>query len=175
MESDPRLANESQSSRWLAVGTFILDIIELYCPAVTFLVLFIIFNVQIFYRYVLDDPLSWTTELSLLAFVWTALLGACYQRRHNAHIVFGMIFDLFPSRAKQIATIVSNVLIGSASLISIKPTFEYLTFMNSEQTPMLQIPFSIGFGPVLVFLVLVTCYSIRDIIGAVRALRRDVV
>ena len=164
--------NMQESAGWRRALTLFLDIIELYCPMVTFLVLFIVFNLQIFYRYVLDDPLSWTTELSLLAFVWTALLGACYQRRHNAHIIFGMIYDLFPFRGRQGATIISNVLIGGACIVSIGPTFEYLSFMNTEQTPMLRIPFSIGYGPVLVFLVLVTCYSIRDLIEAIRLLRQ---
>jgi TRAP-type C4-dicarboxylate transport system permease small subunit len=171
MENEPRRSRETPSPL-LRAGTLILDIVELYCPAATFLVLFVVFNVQIFYRYVLDNPLSWTTEVSLLAFVWTALLGACYQRRHNAHIVFDMIFEHFSFRGKQLAIITSNLVVGGACVVSIKPTIDYLVFMNSDHTPMLQIPFSIGFAPVLVLLVLVTCYSIRDLTGAVRAIRR---
>ncbi len=148
----------------------ILDIIELYVPAVAFLVLFVVFNLQIFYRYVLNDPLSWTMEVQLLAFVWTALLGASYMRRKNGHIVFDLVFEMFGPRGKALAILVGNLLIAIACLGSLPSTLGYFDYLTTEQTPILRIPFSIGFSPLLVFLVLVGVYSLVDIFRALKSL-----
>ena len=42
--------------------------------------------VSIFYRYVLNRPLSWSDETIRFAFVWFTLLGAAVVFRDNAHI-----------------------------------------------------------------------------------------
>lgn len=153
----------------------VLDVVELYVPAVAFLTLFVVFNAQIVARYILHSPLSWSTEICQLAFVWTALLGASYMRRMNGHIAFDMVFELYSNRGKVLATIASNLLVATACIGSILPTIEYLAFLNTEYTPMLHIPFSYGFAPLLVFLVMVGTYSVLDILSALSDLARGAI
>lgn len=150
----------------------LLDVVELYVPALAFLTLFIVFNAQIFARYILHSPLSWSTEISQLAFVWTALLGASYMRRMHGHIAFDMVFEMYSERGKVLATMASNMLVAIACIGSVPPTIEYLTFLGTEYTPMLHIPFSYGFAPLLVFLVMVGAYSVLDILSALSGLAR---
>ena len=149
---------------------WLLDFVELVVPAVSFMVLFIVFNAQIFARYVLHSPLSWSTEVCQLAFVWTAILGASYMRRKSGHIAFDMVFEQFSPRNRQLAIIAGNLIVGGACAGSILPTIDYLDFLRGEFTPILHIRFHIGFGPLLVLLVMVTIYSLRDILAAIRAL-----
>ncbi|RKX82557.1 MAG: hypothetical protein DRP58_10120, partial [Spirochaetes bacterium] len=74
-------------------GSFILDLIEIYIPSFTFILLFIAFLLQIFYRYFLV-PLTWPLELTLLCFIWTALLGGLYAKRDNSHVQFTIVYDM---------------------------------------------------------------------------------
>ena len=66
---------------WLKkTGKFLVDCIELYVPILTFSTLFVSFVIQIFARKFFK-PLIWPEELSLICFVWTALLGGLYSKR----------------------------------------------------------------------------------------------
>ena len=80
-------------STLLKIGQFILDLFEIYIPAVAFSVMFIVFILQIFFRYFLNNPLTWPYEITIFGFIWTAILGACYARRLGIHVVFGIIYD----------------------------------------------------------------------------------
>ncbi len=59
----------------------LLDIIEIYIPMTTFTIMFLVFVIEIFSRYFLNHPISWSYEISQLTYVWTAILGACYTTR----------------------------------------------------------------------------------------------
>ena len=58
------------------IGRWIADIIEIHLPNAVFVVLFLVFLLNVFFRYVLRNPLNWTFELSVNAFVIVGLLGA---------------------------------------------------------------------------------------------------
>ena len=149
-----------------------LDALELWVPALAFLVLFAVFNAQIVARYVLRSPLSWSTEVCQLAFVWTAILGACYMRRTRGHIAFDMAFEAFSPRGKLWAVVMGNAIIGIACLGSLAPTIDYMAFLSGEETPILDIPMDWAFAPLPVFLVLIAAYSVLDVLAAARALAR---
>jgi TRAP-type C4-dicarboxylate transport system permease small subunit len=137
----------------------------------TFGCLFIAFIVQIFFRYVLQNPLMWPEELSTLAFIWTTLLAAGYIRRINGHVGFTLVYERLSNRNKTITRIISNALIFFAFLLPVYPTFNYIKAMHIEKSSVLRIPFSIGYGPVLVFFILILCHSLYDIYVDLRSLR----
>jgi C4-dicarboxylate transporter DctM subunit len=47
--------------------------------------------VQVFFRYVLNDSLSWPEEMARFAFVWFAFLGAAMVTRRARHIVIDLV------------------------------------------------------------------------------------
>lgn len=56
------------------------------------LALFTIFIItSVVFRYLLNAPLSWTEEASLIAFAWLLFLGAAVCARDNAHILIDLI------------------------------------------------------------------------------------
>ena len=74
-------------------GSFLLDLFEIYIPSVAFSIMFVVFVLQIFFRYFLNRPLTWPYEVTIFGFIWTAILGACFARRYGVHVVFGLIYD----------------------------------------------------------------------------------
>jgi len=141
-----------------------LDIIDLYIPTVTFVVMFVAFIIQVVFRYVpVLRPLPWAYDVTAFGFVWTTLLAACHVRRIDKHITFDMFYATRSEKTKTLFRIVANGLVGFACAVSFFPTLSYLSFIHGDKSPVLRIPMSLGYGPVLVFIVLIGCYSLYDL------------
>ncbi|MDR1058903.1 MAG: TRAP transporter small permease, partial [Treponema sp.] len=56
---------------------FIRNVFELYLPVAAFIALFCSFILQVFFRYVVRHPLTWTQEVITLGFIWSVVFGAC--------------------------------------------------------------------------------------------------
>lgn len=145
-------------------GIFILNLLEIYIPLSTFIIMFLVFILQIFYRYILNNPLSWTYEVTVLGFLWTTLLGACYVRRIHSHICFDMAYQNRSEKVKIIFRLTGNTIVIIGCLIGVFPTYQYLLDMSIEKTAVLRIPLSFGFLPAFVFIILITGYSIYDVV-----------
>ncbi len=55
---------------------------------------------QVFYRYVLNDPLVWPFELSIYCYVFIIYLGGAMAARKQTHIAFEMLAGIMPARAQ---------------------------------------------------------------------------
>ena len=76
---------EQKPSRVLRVGQGILDVLEIYIPSITFMSMFLVMLVQVFFRYFLV-PLTWPLEYSLFAYIWTILFSVGYGLRDESMI-----------------------------------------------------------------------------------------
>jgi TRAP-type C4-dicarboxylate transport system permease small subunit len=138
---------------WKRIGSFILSFFEIYLSSTTFLLLFIVFLLQIFYRYFLV-PLTWPLEFILIDFIWLTLLGACFAQRDSSHVMFTMIYDAVKPRTQIWMRIVGNTLVFIAFSISLYPSYRYVSFMSFKKSDVLKIPMNIAFSPYIVFLVI---------------------
>lgn len=152
---------------------FLLDLVELYIPMAAFTVMFLSFLLTIFYRYVLNTPLTWPHEMQVLSFLWTAVLGATYARRHRVHVKFTLIYEHSSPKMQVLTRIVGNGLIALVFLISLYPSFDYVQFMAFQRTTVLRIPFNIAYFPYVAFLVLIISHCIYDIVIDVIQLRAE--
>jgi len=71
----------------------------------------IIVILQIVFRYVLNDSLSWTEEVSKTMMVWTAFLVAPWAYRVGANVRIEMFVDEFPDVMRRLMTLALNLLI----------------------------------------------------------------
>ncbi len=133
-------------------GKFLLDLIELYIPALAFVALFVAFMTQIVCRYFFT-PLTWPEELSLLCFCWVALLGGLYAKRSESHVAFGMVYDLLKPRGKARMRLAGNSLLLVAFAIAVKPCWDYVFMMSYRKSDVLKIPMQWAYFPFVVFLV----------------------
>jgi len=139
---------------WKRIGSFILSFFEIYLSSTTFLLLFIVFLLQIFYRYFLV-PLTWPLEFILIDFIWLTLLGACFAQRDSSHVMFTMIYDAVKPRTQIWMRIVGNTLVFIAFSISLYPSYRYVSFMSFKKSNVLKIPMNIAFSPYIVFLIII--------------------
>lgn len=126
---------------------------------------------QVFSRYILNDPSTFTDELSRFLLIWVSLLGAAYYSGKNLHIAINVLPSKLnpPNRRKLhilihlivIAFVLTVFVIGGSMLV-------YYTYTYYQLTPTLQIPmaFVYAIGPLSGLLIIF--YKIADIIDLVR-------
>ncbi len=153
-------------------GSFLLDLFEIYIPAVAFSIMFVVFVLQIFFRYFLNRPLTWPYEVTIFAFIWTAILGACYARRAGVHVVFGLVYDKVSPKTQVIFRLIANGLIFVAFLVALKPSYEQVMFMAFKKSTVLKIPFHIAYSPYVVFVVLILGHTLHDLVIDLNTLRK---
>ncbi|MEI6386146.1 MAG: TRAP transporter small permease [Spirochaetota bacterium] len=150
---------------------FLVDVIELYIPALAFVTLFVSFMTQIISRYFFK-PLTWPEELSLLCFCWVALLGGLYAKRSETHVSFGMVYDLLKPRGKAIMRIAGSSLLLVAFAIAVKPCWEYVNMMGYRKSDVLNIPINWAYFPFVVFLLDMIVRLALDIRNDILELRK---
>ena len=77
-----------------------------------FLTLFIVFVIQITARFLFGKPLAWTDEMAVILYVWVILWAAAVVVPEREHVVFDLVWNSVPYRARQAMAIVGNLLIG---------------------------------------------------------------
>ena len=65
--------------------------------------IFVLINLQVFFRYVVNDPLSWPEEMARLLFVWAAYLGVAKLFRERLRYAITFFIELAPLRAQAAA------------------------------------------------------------------------
>ncbi len=81
------------------VKVILRNILE-YIVGILFSVLIIVTLLGVFYRYILNDPISWTEELGRYLMVWMTLFGATVGVKRGTHLRLDMnLFSFFPGWA----------------------------------------------------------------------------
>lgn len=133
-----------------------------------FLTMFAVFVVQVTARFIFNKPIAWTDELAVILYVWIILWGCATIVREREHVVFDLVWNSVPWRARQAMQIVGNLLIGGLALASLPGTWDYVRFMAREGTPVLNLPFMWVFFP---FVLLMASLVIRAVWSIWQALR----
>jgi TRAP-type C4-dicarboxylate transport system permease small subunit len=121
--------------------------------AVMFMVMFLAFIVQIVTRYVINFPLGWTFELSMLCWVWGVLWGAAFVVRERDEIRFDVVYSLLGNRTRRILTVIAGVALLALYGISLPAVIDYVLFMKVERTAYLKIPFDFAYFVYVIFAV----------------------
>lgn len=104
-----------------------------------FLSAFTGFIVQIFFRYVLNQPLAWSEEATMIAFIWTVFWAAAFMVPIKEHVTFDVVYDIVSQQVQRVMSIFTMSLLVIAFAILLPYTFDYLDFLFRKKTPVLRI------------------------------------
>lgn len=133
-----------------------------------FLTLFIVFVIQVTARFGLNKPLAWTDELAVILYVWIILWAAAFVVPEREHVAFDLLWNSAGHRTRQAMKMVGNLLVGTLAVCAIPATWDYVTFMKREGTPVLGLPFMWVFMPFVFLLVALVVRSAWAIWQAVK-------
>lgn len=121
---------------------------------------------QVFSRYVLQSPSTFTDELSRFLLIWVSLLGAAYYSGQNMHIAIRILPDrLSPKNRFRVQVFINLLIIAFVFAVFVigGGRLVYITWTYTQITPALQIPMAwvYSIGPVSGLLIIY--YKLSDL------------
>ena len=118
-------------------------------------VMFFAFLVQIVFRYFFNFPVGWASELSVVLWLWLVLWGAAFVVKEREEIRFDLLTELAGRRGRIAMGIVAALALLVLYGLSVKPSFDYVSFMKVEKSSYLKVRMDWLFSIYVVFLIAV--------------------
>ncbi|NMG39282.1 TRAP transporter small permease subunit [Chelativorans sp. ZYF759] len=126
-----------------------------FVAAMMLAVMFISFLVTILFRYVLNWPAGWASELSTVMWIWLVLWGAALVTRERDEIRFDIFYGAVPPTARRIMLLIFATTVIGLFLLSLPAVWDYVTFMRVQRTAYLRIRYDWLFSIYVIFAVAV--------------------
>ena len=114
-------------------------------------VMFVAFIIQIVFRYLFNFPIGWSSELTVIMWLWLVLWGAAFVVRESDEIRFDLLSGAMGKRTRIAMGIITAVALVVLYAASFPATYKYVTFMKVERTAYLGIRFDWLFSIYLAF------------------------
>jgi TRAP-type transport system small permease protein len=113
-----------------AYGRFV-DVMQIFSAALLLLMLAIVL-VGIFYRYIVDESLSWYDEFAGYVLVWLTMYGSVLALAKRKHISFDTLVERLSPRGRRVADVVAILAVMSFSLVLLVSGWELVREMADE-------------------------------------------
>jgi TRAP-type C4-dicarboxylate transport system permease small subunit len=122
---------------------------------------------QVFTRFVVGIPSSFTDELARYLMIWIGVLGAAYISGRKMHVAI----DLLPTKLNKEGQLklktfinITIILFCFFALVGGGLRLVYITFSLEQYSPALQIPLSVVYLVIPISGILIIYYKISDIL-----------
>jgi C4-dicarboxylate transporter, DctQ subunit len=103
--------------------------------------MFVAFIIQIVCRYLLNFPVGWTHEISVIMWIWLVLFGTAFVVRDDEEIRFDFVYGSVSPLTRRWMTAISAVPVVVLFSLSLPAVVDYILFMKVERTAYLKIRF----------------------------------
>lgn len=123
---------------------------------------------QVFTRYVMGDPSSFTDELARYLMIWIGVLGAAYVSGKNMHVAIDVLPRKFSKPTQKRIRLFVNILIivfVFSALIIGGLNLVYITYILGQRSPSLQIPLAVVYMVLPLSGALIIYYKSSDMLN----------
>ena len=113
--------------------------------------MFVSFLLQITFRYLLNRPLGWTDEVTVLCWVWLVLWGAAFILSDKDEIRFDIVYGLVSERTRRSFTVISSLALVVLFVVSLPASWNYVLFMKREKSAYLGMRFDYLYSIYVIF------------------------
>lgn len=137
-----------------------LDIIEKVVVYIAYLLVsLMVINTStgVFFRYILNNALSWTDELGRYMMIWVGFFGCYLAARDNSHVGVEMFVGLFKPGARRVFHVAARLVVIVFLIVILSESGKQLGLLGIQTSPALEIPMAIPYSAVSVgvFLMLI--------------------
>jgi C4-dicarboxylate transporter, DctQ subunit len=126
-----------------------------FVAAMLLAAMFLAFIAQIVFRYVFDFPMGWTSELTVVTWLWLVLWGAAFVVTEAEEIRFDLLYGAVGPGLRRAMTIATALALLVLYGMSLPAVIDYVSFMAVQSTAYLKIRFDWLFSIYVVFAVAV--------------------
>ncbi len=134
-------------------------------------VMFASFIIQIFWRYVLNNPVGWSEEVVITMWMWTVLWGAAFVLRESEEIRFDIVYSAVSERTRHVFAIITGTVLILLYAISLPAAYAYVSFMKVERSAYLHVPINYMYSVYLIFAVASICRYVWVVYQAILSIR----
>ena len=114
-------------------------------------VMFVAFIIQIVFRYLLNFPMGWTQELTVILWIWLVLWGAAFVIHEAEEVRFDIIYATAGPKARRVMCVITAIALVALYGISLPAVIDYVAFMKVESSAYLKVRFDLLFSIYVVF------------------------
>jgi TRAP-type C4-dicarboxylate transport system permease small subunit len=130
-----------------------------------FVVMFGAFLLQIGSRYLLPNPVPWTDEVALIAFLWLVFWVGGLVLRDADQVRFDVVAKALPPGGRRLCAVIGHLLVAGLFGAALPTILDYIAFLWREMTPVLQIPLDWIFACFGLALVAIVLRALRAVVG----------
>ncbi|SRR6266540_1591743 len=123
--------------------------------------MFVSFLLQIVFRYVLNRPLGWTEEVTVLCWVWVVLWSASFIVADDEEVRFDILYNAVSPAVRRVFTIIASLALIVLIAWSLPATWRYVEFMKREHSAYLQMRFDYLYSVYLIFAIVIILRQVR--------------
>lgn len=109
-------------------------------------VVFVAFVLQIAFRYFFNFPIGWTSELTVVGWLWLVLWSSAFVAEESQEIGIDLVSGSVGRRTRQVMGIITAVAIVILYAASLPATIRYVSFMKVEHSSYLNIRMDVLFS-----------------------------
>jgi TRAP-type C4-dicarboxylate transport system permease small subunit len=118
---------------------------------------------QVFSRYILNDPSSWTGELARYTMVWLGLLGASYLFGVKGHLAITLLDGYLKGKANiALQLFINAISFAFVSLAMLKGGIALMARTTQQLSPALQLPMSTVYSILPISAVIIIVYLVLN-------------
>lgn len=136
--------------------------------------LIVVIVMQVFWRYVLNNPLAWSEELARYTFVWIVFLSTSIALKQSKHMGIDIIVSLLPANFRKAADILVKLIITAFLVMIIFASREIVMIAMGQSSASLSIPMGLVYlaFPTSAFLMILE-FIFQTIIGLKKESKRE--
>lgn len=108
----------------------------------------ILITIQVVMRYVFQNALSWSEELTLWTFIWFIWIGIAYAFKERKHVKVTFFQDLLPNKVKKVLEVIIDITIVIFLLVMTYQSYKLITlpYVISQKSVVLNLPIAIMYA-----------------------------
>ena len=122
---------------------------------------------QVFTRFIMNNPSSFTDELARYLMIWLGVLGAAFISGRSMHVAIDLLPTKLNKEGQHKLKIIANtiiILFCIFALIIGGMRLVYITYILDQHSPALQIPLALVYLVIPMSGILIIYYKISDIL-----------
>lgn len=126
---------------------------------------------QVFWRYVLQDPLTWSEEAARIVFIYVTFLAAAVTLRRRRMIRITVLVDSLPARWRHGLDLFSHTLVGIFLVILIVQSQVIVNAIGAHEAPATGIPMFVFYLSLPIASLAMLVYLIEQIVESIQGFR----
>lgn len=112
--------------------TKIYDSLEAFVLVLALALSTLLIFVQVIFRYVLNDSITWSEELARYIFIWMIWLGTSVSMKQKEHIRMDMLMNAVHGKGKLVLDLVSGIIMLAFCIFLVKYGWDLVASMMSR-------------------------------------------